>query len=155
MRSFLLCVSVIGLKSKKKDRNGVPYQSQIDEDERGQVESDAKREPATASIATEVQFGILQRQQNNEYRWCQPESLSLKTQHCHHEIAEDNVYKFCHEKRGFAVLIINSEFVGQPKRESAENDIENMKEMFSKLRFDVELLQNLSSSDLLLKLNGK
>nr|XP_034304251.1 caspase-1 [Crassostrea gigas] len=56
--------------------------------------------------------------------------------------------RFCHETRGFAVLIINSEFDSQSKRRSAVNDEHYMNKMFEELNFDVHVLRNLSSKEL-------
>lgn len=62
--------------------------------------------------------------------------------------------RFCHETRGFAVLIINSEFDSQSKRRSAVNDENYMYKMFEELNFDVHVLRNLSSKELEDKMKG-
>jgi hypothetical protein len=154
--SFDLFASFLGLKSKKKiGRNGVPYQTQMDDDERGHVKSDPKNDPETASNSPEVQFDVMQEPQNNELHWSYPESSSSQTQLSHHQKAEDNVYSFCHERRGIAVLVINSKFDNQSERENALWDIYYMRKMFSEIGFDVKILHNRASSDLLIELKGR
>lgn len=66
----------------------------------------------------------------------------------------DNTYRFCHETRGFAVLIINSKFDDQAKRENAVWDEYYMYKMFKELNFDVYILRNLASKELLEKMKG-
>lgn len=146
-----MLASFIGLKSKKKGGHGVPYQTQMDDDERSHVISDTKKESQTASNTPEVP----QKLQNNELSWSYPESSNPRSQQSHNEIAEDNTYSFRHEKRGFAVLVINSEFDTQSDRENAVWDIYYMRKMFSEMGFDVKILQNLTSNDLLSKLKSK
>ena len=69
-------------------------------------------------------------------------------------LPDDDRYLFQHKKRGFAVLIINSEFDDQPKRPNAHWDISYMSKMFQELDFTVILLENLTSSTLLEKMKG-
>ncbi|KAK3586007.1 hypothetical protein CHS0354_033124 [Potamilus streckersoni] len=58
---------------------------------------------------------------------------------------EENVYIFSHKHRGLALVIVNNKF-NVPHlldRSGAENDLKNMKKLFTKLAFAVKIYENL------------
>uniref|UniRef100_K1P377 Caspase family p20 domain-containing protein n=1 Tax=Magallana gigas TaxID=29159 RepID=K1P377_MAGGI len=93
-------------------------------------------------------------QETSEQAWVYPQSSSPPRDPATLPTSGEDTYRFCHETRGFAVLIINSEFDSQSKRRSAVNDENYMNKMFEELNFDVHVLRNLSSKELEDKMKG-
>ena len=92
-----------------------------------------------------------QLQEISESPWVYPQS-SIRSDDP--ALPDDDRYLFQHKKRGFAVLIINSEFDYQPERGNADWDRYYMSKMFQQLDFTVILLENLTSRKLLEKMIG-
>ena len=92
-----------------------------------------------------------QLQEISESPWVYPQSSSRSDDPA---LPDDDRYLFQHKKRGFAVLIINSEFDDQSKRGNANWDRYYMSKMFQQLDFTVILLENLTSRKLLEKMKG-
>ena len=138
-RSFLfLCVfSFTGRKSKhRKDKDEPIAKSQTDEiSPDSSPEHGHPREP---------------QQEISESAWVYPQSSSRPND----PALPDDRYFFRHTKRGFAVLIINSEFDYQSRRPNADYDRYYMYKMFQQLDFTVILLENLTSRKLLEKMIG-
>ncbi|XP_022342790.2 caspase-1-like [Crassostrea virginica] len=90
-----------------------------------------------------------QLQEISESPWVYPQSSSRSDDPA---LPDDDRYLFQHKKRGFAVLIINSEFDYQSERGNADWDRYYMSKMFQQLDFTVILLENLTSRKLLEKM---
>lgn len=128
----------IGRKSKKIKSNGKPLlQSQRDEDS----------QPFTPE--QEFHGDPLSMQETRDPAWVYPQSSSPPRDPVPLPTSGNDTYRFSHETRGFAVLIINSEFDSQSKRENAGCDEYYMYKMFKELNFDVYVLRNLASKELL------
>lgn len=135
--------SFIGRKSKKIKSNGKPLlQSQRDEDS----------QPFTPE--QEFHGDPLSMQETRDPAWVYPQSSSPPRDPVPLPTSGNDTYRFSHETRGFAVLIINSEFDSQSKRENAGCDEYYMYKMFKELNFDVYVLRNLASKELLKEMKG-
>lgn len=131
----------IGRKSKKIKSNGKPFlQSQRDEDS----------QPFTHE--QEFQGDPFSMQETRDPAWVYPQYSSPPRDPVPLPTSGNDTYHFSHETRGFAVLIINSEFDSQSKRENAVWDEYYMYKMFKELNFDVYVLRNLASKELLKKM---
>lgn len=134
--------SLIGRKSKNRKLKEKPHvQSQRDEDS-GAFTSNYEYQRESHPM-----------QETSEPAWVYPQSSFPPRDPALHPTSSDT-YRFCHETRGFAVLIINSEFDSQAKRENAVWDEDYMREMFKELNFDVCVLRNLASKELLKEMKG-
>lgn len=144
LNQFVFCSgSLIGRKSKNRKLKEKPHvQSQRDEDS-GAFTSDYKYKRESRPM-----------QETSEPAWVYPQSSCPPRDPAPLPSSADNTYRFCHETRGFAVLIINSKFDDQAKRENAVWDEYYMYKMFKELNFDVYILRNLASKELLEKMKG-
>lgn len=134
---------MIGRKFKKRKSKGKTLvQSQRDEDSGG-FTSDYKYQRESPPM-----------QETSEPAWVYPQSSSPPRDPAPLPTSGEDTYRFSHETRGFAVLIINSEFDSQSKRKNAVWDEYYMYKMFKELNFDVYVLRNLESKELLEKMKG-
>lgn len=134
---------LIGRKSKNRKLKEKPHvQSQRDEDS-GAFTSDYEYQRESHPM-----------QETSEPAWVYPQSSCPPRDPAPLPASADNTYRFCHETRGFAVLIINSKFDDQAKRENAVWDEYYMYKMFKELNFDVYILRNLASKELLEKMKA-
>ncbi|XP_061197022.1 caspase-6-like [Saccostrea echinata] len=148
----------LGLKSKKKKRkHGIPSDDNIDEDKTGLLKTRTNQnnsESRAASSIPESGSVVCQSQDSSELHWSYPESSRPLTDHGHQQSVDDNRYLFRHEKLGYAVLVINSKFDSQAERKNAAWDVYYMRKMFQEMGFEVKLLENLTSRDLLTKMKN-
>jgi hypothetical protein len=88
---------------------------------------------------------------NSASLWPTPEP------HTNHNVpSNDSVYLFGHNKRGYAVLVMNYGFDNEDENlPGVKVDLENMSALFNSLGFDVIELVNLTNEDLVTELIGK
>lgn len=63
-------------------------------------------------------------------------------------------YQFNGRMMGFAIFIINSKFDSQSERKYAYLDCKKMKDLFEQLGFEIKILENKSTKELLHDLEG-
>ncbi|XP_052098330.1 caspase-7-like isoform X3 [Mytilus californianus] len=73
----------------------------------------------------------------------------LNTTRFSSDTRNSNSYQFTGRKIGYAIFIINCKFDAQSERPFADLDCKNMKKLFEQLGFEIKMLENNSSEELL------
>lgn len=137
---FILFYTSLTERNPRNSKGKAPVQYQRDEDSRAS-DHDYQRESPLM-------------QETSEPVWVNPQFSNSPRDPVLLPSSGDDTYRFCHETRGFAVLVINSEFDSEPRRKNADDDERYMSKMFKELDFDVRVLKNLSAAELLEKMEG-
>lgn len=95
-------------RNPRNSKGKAPVQYQRDEDSRAS-DHDYQRESPLM-------------QETSEPVWVNPQFSNSPRDPVLLPSSGDDTYRFCHETRGFAVLVINSEFDSESRRKNADDD---------------------------------